>query len=324
MLESLFRLLFNYRPVIFQQGEFRLVPSTGSYVAAAVVGRRHCGDVPDVSRREVEERDAASRRARGDADGHPAARALLPLPAGPRRQGGGAAAELPRRPDRRLAQHADRRLEPGSRARLRRARTFATPDAGAAEGALGSLRLRTFRFSSTASRVGAPSDLTFAGAQTRIGAALDGARQELAGLPLAGLVVVSDGADTTDASLTDALLAMKAASVPVFTVGVGTRVAREGRAGRSRVGAARGAQGHLAHDRRRRDADRVRGRDGDARRRGRRTDRRLAGGEAAGRRRAGGGARAIHRRPKRARGCSSSGSRRGPARSSRRTTSARR
>ena len=38
MLESLFRLLFNYRPVIFQQGEFRLVPSAGSYVAAAVVG----------------------------------------------------------------------------------------------------------------------------------------------------------------------------------------------------------------------------------------------------------------------------------------------
>jgi uncharacterized membrane protein len=34
-------------------------------------------------------------------------------------------------------------------------------------------------------------------------------------------VVVSDGADTTDASLTDALLAMKAAAVPVFTVGVG-------------------------------------------------------------------------------------------------------
>ena len=37
MLESLFRLLFNYRPVVFQQGEFRLVPSTGSYVAAVLV-----------------------------------------------------------------------------------------------------------------------------------------------------------------------------------------------------------------------------------------------------------------------------------------------
>ena len=82
--------------------------------------------------------------------------------------------------------------------------------------------LRTFRFSSAAlARRRRATDLTFAGAQTRIGAALDGARQELAGLPLAGLVVVSDGADTTDASLTDALLAMKAASVPVFTVGVG-------------------------------------------------------------------------------------------------------
>jgi uncharacterized membrane protein len=81
--------------------------------------------------------------------------------------------------------------------------------------------LRTFRFSSAATRVSSIDDLTFAGAQTRLGAALDGARQELAGLPLAGLVLVSDGADTTDAELGEALLALKAAGVPVFTVGVG-------------------------------------------------------------------------------------------------------
>ena len=37
MLDAIFRLLFNYRPVVFQQGEFRLVPTTGSYVAAAFV-----------------------------------------------------------------------------------------------------------------------------------------------------------------------------------------------------------------------------------------------------------------------------------------------
>ena len=37
MLESVFQLLFRYRPVVFQQGDFRLVPSTGSYVAAALV-----------------------------------------------------------------------------------------------------------------------------------------------------------------------------------------------------------------------------------------------------------------------------------------------
>jgi len=88
--------------------------------------------------------------------------------------------------------------------------------------------LRPFHFSQSASRLGSTDDLTFTGAQTRLGAALDGARQELAGLPLAGMLMVSDGADTTDASLTEALLALKAASVPVFTVGVGRdRLARD-------------------------------------------------------------------------------------------------
>jgi hypothetical protein len=42
------------------------------------------------------------------------------------------------------------------------------------------------------------------------------------------MVLVSDGADTTDAALTESLLALKAASVPVFTVGVGRdRLARD-------------------------------------------------------------------------------------------------
>ena len=36
MLESLFRLLFEYRPVVFQQGEFRFAPTWGSWVALAV------------------------------------------------------------------------------------------------------------------------------------------------------------------------------------------------------------------------------------------------------------------------------------------------
>ena len=81
--------------------------------------------------------------------------------------------------------------------------------------------VRTFRFSSASRRLGSPDELSFAGSQTKLGSALDGARQELAGLPLAGLVMVTDGADTTDASLSDALLALKAADVPVFTVGVG-------------------------------------------------------------------------------------------------------
>src|SRR4029079_13136388 len=45
--------------------------------------------------------------------------------------------------------------------------------------------------------------------------------QELAGLPVSGLVLVTDGADTTDATVADALLASKAESLPVFTAAVG-------------------------------------------------------------------------------------------------------
>src|SRR5206468_10766504 len=55
--------------------------------------------------------------------------------------------------------------------------------------------LRVFRFSSSAERVQSPDELRYGGGATRIGQALARARDELAGLPLAGLVLVADGAD---------------------------------------------------------------------------------------------------------------------------------
>ena len=70
--------------------------------------------------------------------------------------------------------------------------------------------------------MGSAGEMNFSGPQTKLGAALDGARDELAGLPVAGVVMVTDGADTSDASLDPALLAMKAQRLPVFTVGVGS------------------------------------------------------------------------------------------------------
>jgi hypothetical protein len=81
--------------------------------------------------------------------------------------------------------------------------------------------LRFFRFSSSAGRVGSPAELTYEGTSTRLGNALERARDELSGLPLAGLVMVTDGADTSDASLDEPLASLKARSIPVFTVGVG-------------------------------------------------------------------------------------------------------
>lgn len=81
--------------------------------------------------------------------------------------------------------------------------------------------LRYFRFSSSADRLGAAADLKYAGTSTRLGQALERARDELSGLPLAGLVMVTDGADTSDASLDDSLASLKARQIPVFPVGVG-------------------------------------------------------------------------------------------------------
>jgi uncharacterized membrane protein len=81
--------------------------------------------------------------------------------------------------------------------------------------------VRFFSFSSSSDRVGSAADLKFGGTSTRLAPALDRARDELAGLPLAGLVMVSDGADTSDAAIDQTLAALKARSIPVFTVGVG-------------------------------------------------------------------------------------------------------
>ena len=220
MLESLFRLLFNYRPAIFQQGEFRLVPSTGSYVAAVIVAAAVA--VTFLTYRAAKSKSETRHRIVLGA----MRVAILGLilfclfrpvlvvkAAVPQQNFLGVLID-----DSRSMQIADWNDQPrGSFVR----QEFATPQSALLKQLSDRFVLRTFRFSSVASRLGNGADLTFSGAQTRIGTALDGARQELAGLPLAGLVVVTDGADTTDASLTDALLAMKASSIPVFTVGVG-------------------------------------------------------------------------------------------------------
>ena len=88
--------------------------------------------------------------------------------------------------------------------------------------------VRFFRFSSSSDRLPSAGDLKFEGTATRLGQALDRARDELSGLPLAGLVMVSDGADTSDTAIDETLAGLKARSIPVFTVGVGQeRFARD-------------------------------------------------------------------------------------------------
>ena len=240
MLESLFRFLFEYRPVVFQQGEFRFAPTSGSYVALALAVIAAVAIVLSYWKLELST-SAAGAATRGVRLRRPRLLllslrlALLAL-----------VAACLFRPvllvkaavdqqnflavlidDSRSMQIADASAPSASSASPELSRgefarqNFTDPTQGLVKSLSDRFVLRTFRFSSTAARVSKPEELTFSGAQTKLGAALDSARQELAGLPLAGVVLVSDGADTTDAALTDALLAMKAAALPVFTVGVG-------------------------------------------------------------------------------------------------------
>jgi uncharacterized membrane protein len=81
--------------------------------------------------------------------------------------------------------------------------------------------VRFFRFSSTANRVENPSQLLYDGTRTDLVGALDLAREELSSVPLSGMILVSDGADNSGRSLVEAMVPLQAASVPVYTVGLG-------------------------------------------------------------------------------------------------------
>ena len=81
--------------------------------------------------------------------------------------------------------------------------------------------LRFFRFSRDASRLNTVDDLSYSGTSTDLGNAMARAQEELAGVPISGLVVISDGADNSGEALAESLLPLQAANVPVYTVGLG-------------------------------------------------------------------------------------------------------
>jgi uncharacterized membrane protein len=86
-------------------------------------------------------------------------------------------------------------------------------------------KVRAFKFSSTAERVQDASELTGAGEQTDLVQALEHASRESAGLPLSGIIVMSDGASNgsgdLSTNLSTTLNTLRARGLPVFTVGLG-------------------------------------------------------------------------------------------------------
>jgi uncharacterized membrane protein len=218
VLDAIFRFFFELSPVVFSQGEFRFAASTGSYLASAAVAL--AAALTMLAYRKGHGRPgqrlglAAIRLAILAIILVCLFRPLLVVRAAvPQQNFLGVLLD-----DSRSMQIADVDGQP--RASFVKSE-FGASDRGLLKALSERFTVRTYRFSSAATRTTQESDLTFGGTQSRLGAALSGVRQELAGLPVAGLVMVSDGADTADAALGDAILGLKAEGLPVFTIGVG-------------------------------------------------------------------------------------------------------
>ena len=220
MFEILFEALFAYRPVVFQQGEFRFDVSSGALVAALLALAVLVGAV--VTYRRV--RSTGPLRHRIVLIGLRLAVLALLLfclfrPTLVVR------AAIPQQnivavllDDSLSMQIPDWNGQPrGAFVREQ----FGSPAQPLIDALEERFLVRVFRFSSAPGRVASADGLAFNGSRTHLGAALNGAREELRGLPVAGMVLVSDGADTGDDSLDEALLALRAERIPVFSVGVG-------------------------------------------------------------------------------------------------------
>jgi uncharacterized membrane protein len=222
MFESVFEFLFKFRPSVFAQGDLRVglsgagilaLVTGGVAIASAVVYYARSGGIPRPIDRLVL---AALRTAALAIAVFCLLRPVLVLKAAvPQQNVIGVLLD-----DSRSMRIADRDGE--TRGRWVQ-RTF-----GVESPVLRALQdrfvVRVFRFDRGVDRAAGAAALAFEGTETRVGDALARAREELAGLPVAGLVVATDGADTGETALTEALLALRADGVPVFTVGVGREV----------------------------------------------------------------------------------------------------
>jgi uncharacterized membrane protein len=221
MFDRIFQALFSYSPFVFRQGEFRFDLTPASLAATVLVGVVAAGAVLTYRRVRVNEGRVRDRVVLTSLRILALAvvlfclfRPTLVVRAAVDQQN--VVAVL--LDDSRSMQIPDQDTHPRG--------AYVQKEFGPNGTLLKSLSdkflVRTFRFSSTAGRLPSAEGMRFDGVQTKLGPALTSVREELAGLPVAGIVLVSDGADTTDASLEDALLGLKAEKMPVFTVGVGS------------------------------------------------------------------------------------------------------
>ncbi|MDX1490662.1 MAG: glutamine amidotransferase [Pseudohongiellaceae bacterium] len=84
-----------------------------------------------------------------------------------------------------------------------------------------SFQVRTFRFDKQTQRVREAGDLTSAGTASSIDQALQYVDEQLSGLALGGILLISDGADNEGVDPVPTAQAFGAREIPIFTLGVG-------------------------------------------------------------------------------------------------------
>ncbi len=84
-----------------------------------------------------------------------------------------------------------------------------------------SFQIRSFRFDKNTQRIAGMEDLTVEGTTSSIDQALSYVDDQLNGLPLGGIVLISDGADNNDGDPISIAQEFGARQIPIFTIGVG-------------------------------------------------------------------------------------------------------
>lgn len=217
MAESLFELLFKYRPFLFERGELAFTPpppwllAAGAAVALASVATY------------LKARGRSGRRDRALLAGLRLAllavvlallsRPVLLLPTIVPQQNYLAVL---------VDDSRSMRLDDGAARAGFIQESLLDPRSALRRSLESRFRLRFYRFSGEAERLGDGESPEYAGTRTLLGRALDRVRDELASVPLSGIVLATDGADQAPGDLDASLTRLRAAGLPVFAVGVGS------------------------------------------------------------------------------------------------------
>jgi uncharacterized membrane protein len=218
LVESLFEFLFKYRPIVYREGDFTLAASPATItgvaiaIAAGVLIALTYAWVRVESRRRDRALLATSRVALLALLGFCLMAPSLTV-----------STLLEQRSYLAVLVDDSRSMsvrDEGDSTRAEAAAAMLAANAKLRNDLESRFNVRYFRFSDGV-RPMDEDTLQPAGGVTDIGGALEHVLDDLSGLPLAGMVVLSDGADNAQRDWRQSLLPLRAAQIPVFTVVLG-------------------------------------------------------------------------------------------------------